>query len=315
MDLPESPRIAIVGSGAIGLYYGARLARAGARVSFLMRSDLPVVRSRNSIIVREKAEQWQASPVIAEDQPAAIGPVDVVLVALKTTANASLAELLPPLLAPHTMVVTLQNGLGNEEQLAALVGEERTYGALCFIGVNRVGPGELQGFHTPGSMTLGEFRRAAGPKVRQLADWFQRAGVRCIASDDLHAARWRKLVWNVPFNGLCIAAGGVATDVVCSDPALLAEARALMHEVAAAAAALGVSIPEKFIESQIDVTPPMGPYKPSSLIDHLAGREVEVEPIWGEPLRRAVAAGVAMPRVALLYALLQQLTKRGRNER
>jgi 2-dehydropantoate 2-reductase len=133
--------------------------------------------------------------------------------------------------------------------------------------------------------------------------------VKCVAVDNLHAARWRKLVWNVPFNGLAIAAGGVATDVLCADPALLTEARALMDEVVAAAAAHGVVIPESFVEGQIKVTPPMGPYKPSSLIDYLAGREVEVEPIWGEPTRRAQAAGVSVPRMTLLYALLRQLTR------
>lgn len=312
MSTSAFSRIAILGAGAIGLYYGARLARQGADVRFWLRSGVEEVRARNAIQVREKAGTWSVAPAQVTDNPAEIGPVDVVLVALKATANSRLAELLPPLLHADTMVVTLQNGLGNEEALAAVVGRERTYGALCFIGVNRTGPGELQGFHAPGSMTLGAFGRPADERVRALAAQFQAAGIKCLAVDDLHAARWRKLVWNVPFNGLSIAAGGVATDVLCADEALRAEVRALMDEVVAAAAALGVHIPESFVQGQIDVTPPMGPYKPSSLIDYLAGREVEVEPIWGEPLRRARAAGVAAPRWALLYALLRQLGRADR---
>jgi 2-dehydropantoate 2-reductase len=207
------------------------------------------------------------------------------------------------------VVVTLQNGLGHEEALAELVGSERTLGALCFIGVNRVAPGELQGFHSPGSMTLGEYRRPAGERARALAQLFGDAGVKCLAVDDLAAARWRKLIWNVPFNGLTIAAGGVPTDVICGDERLQAEARALMEEIVAAARAEGVSIPESFVQGQLDVTPPMGPYKPSSLVDYLAGQDVEVEPIWGEPLRRARAAGVPTPRLTFLSALLRQLTR------
>lgn len=299
-----------MGAGAIGTYYGARLARAGHDVRFLLRGDLAAVRERNEIVVREKAGEWRLSPVAVGGDPREIGPVDLVIITLKTTANAALGELLPPLLGPQTRVLTLQNGLGNEEKLAGLVGPERVLGGLCFIAVNRTAPGEVQGYHTPGSITLGEFGRPAGECTRALAARFQAAGVKCLAVDDLHAARWRKLIWNVPFNGLTIAAGGVATDVICADAALLEEVRALMAEVVATAAALGVHIPESFVQGQIDVTPPMGPYRPSSLVDFLAGREVEVEAIWGEPLRRARAAGVSTPRLQLLHALLARLTRR-----
>jgi 2-dehydropantoate 2-reductase len=300
-------KFAVVGAGAIGQYYGARLQRAGHEVALLVRGDREALRGRGAITVREKAGEFTVAPLVVAGTTTEIGLVDVVLVTLKATANGLLAEALPRLLGPGTAVVTLQNGLGHEEGLAELVGADRVLGGLCFIGVNRTAPGELQGFHTPGSMTLGEYGRPAGERCRTIAGAFQAAGVKCLAVDDLHAARWRKLIWNIPFNGLTVAAGGVPTDVICADPALAAEARALMDEVAAAAAAHGVCIPEKFIAGQMEVTPPMGPYKPSSLVDYLAGREVEVEPIWGEPLRRARAAGVATPRLALLYALLRRL--------
>jgi 2-dehydropantoate 2-reductase len=114
----------------------------------------------------------------------------------------------------------------------------------------------------------------------------------------------------VPFNGLTIAAGGVTTDVVLARTELFARAWALMREVRAGAAAVGVEISENFLQRQIDVTYPMGAYRPSSLIDYLAGREVEIEAIWGEPLRRARAAGVALPHLAELYAQLQKMCAR-----
>lgn len=307
--MTHSLSIAIVGAGALGLYYGARFVRAGHDVRFLLRSDLAAVRARNEITVRENFGDFTATPITACATAAECGPVDLVIITLKATANASLAATLPPLLGPRTAVLTLQNGLGAEDGLATLVGPERVLGGLCFIGVNRTAPGEVHGFHSPGSITLGEFNRPAGERARSLAATFTHAGVKCLAVDNLAAARWRKLIWNVPFNGLCITAGGVPTDAICADPALRAEVHALMAEVATAAAAHSVSIPASFLQGQYDVTPPMGPYRPSSLVDYLAGRAVEVEPIWGEPLRRAQAAGVPTPRLAALYTRLRELTR------
>jgi 2-dehydropantoate 2-reductase len=300
-------RIGIVGSGAIGSYYGARLALAGADVRFLMRNDLAHVRA-NGITLCERDGVRRLENVKAFATTAEIGTVDVVLITLKATSNSALSELLPPLIGPDTLVVTLQNGLGNEEYVSSIVGPARVLGGLCFIGVNREAAGQLVGFHTPGAVTLGEFNRPAADRTRALAALFQSAGVNARAVDNLAEARWRKLVWNIPFNGLAIAGGGITTDKILSDSALAREARILMEEVAAAAAALGCEIPEAFIQQQIDVTLPMGPYKPSSLVDFLAGREVEIEPIWGEPLRRAQAAGVSVPHLEALYAKLKMLT-------
>jgi 2-dehydropantoate 2-reductase len=303
------PTIAIVGSGAIGLYYGAKLALAGADVRFLMRSDLAAVRARGSLLLQEKNDITELRPVAAFGSTKEIGPVDLVIVTLKTTANSELARLLPPLLGPHTVIFTLQNGLGSDEQLAALFGAERVMGGLAFIAATRTAPGEVMCYH-PGSIALGEFGRPPQDRTRALAAQFEAAGVKTRVVDDLAEARWCKLVWNIPFNGLAIVAGGVATDRLCADPLLAEEVRALMREVQLAAGRLGFIIPDKFLQQQFDVTPPMGAYRPSSLVDFLAGREVEVEAIWGEPLRRAQAAGASMPRLEKLYASLKKLTVR-----
>jgi 2-dehydropantoate 2-reductase len=301
--------IAIVGSGAIGMYYGARLALAGADVRFLMRGDLAAVRARGSVLLHEKGGATELKPVAAFGSTGEIGPVDLVIVTLKTTANGELARLLPPLLGPRTVIFTLQNGLGSDEQLASLFGAERVMGGLAFIAATRTAPGEVTCYH-PGSIALGEFGRPPLDRTRALAAQFEAAGVKTRVVDDLNEARWRKLVWNIPFNGLAIAAGGITTNRLCAIPRLAEEVRALMHEVQFAASRLGFVIPEKFLRQQFDVTPPMGAYRPSSLVDFLAGREVEVEAIWGEPLRRAQAAGAKVPRLERLYASLKKLTAR-----
>ena len=303
------PKVAIVGTGALGLYYGIRLGRAGTDVRFLMRSDLATVRARGSVLLQEGGKTITLSPVAAFGRTEEIGAVDLVLVTLKTTANHELPRLLPPLLGPRTAVLTLQNGLGADEQIAALAGAERVLGGLAFVAATRLAAGEVACVH-PGSITLGEFGRPATARTRALADQFIGAGVKIRVIDDLGAARWHKLVWNIPFNGLAIAAGGITTDRICADPVLVSRVHALMREVQQAAGRLGCAISDDFVRRQFEVTPPLGAYQPSSLVDFRAGHEVELESIWGEPLRRAEAAGEAMPELARLYAELRVATGR-----
>jgi len=307
--MQESPRVTFVGPGAIGLFYASRLARIGVRVSLVLRSDYEQVHKHGiEVRGRDATEVIPATALQSYNDARDAGPADLVIITLKTTANGEFQRLISPLLGPETALLTLQNGLGSDESLAELFGPERVLGGLSFIACSRLAPGVVECFH-PGTITLGEFGRPGSDRARTVAALFDKAGIPCKVVDSLAEARWRKLVWNIPFNGLSIAAGGVTTDRILTAPLLAAETRALMDEVAAAAAKLGFSIPEKFILSQLEVTPKLGAYRPSSLIDWQAGREVEVEAIWGEPLRRALAAGGSCPRLTLLHALLRQLCR------
>jgi 2-dehydropantoate 2-reductase len=302
--LPKT--IAIVGSGALGSYYGAKLARQGADVRFLMRADLAAVRSAG-LRVREGGGEWTLQPAQAYGSTAEIGPVDLVIIGLKTTANAELERLIPPLLHADTLLLTLQNGLGNEEFLATRWGAERVLGGLCFVCLNRIAPGVIE-HYGHGTLSLGEFRRAPQARTQAIGALFSAAGVETKVVDDLVNERWRKLVWNIPFNGLAIATGGLTCDRLLADAGLQAQVRALMAETIAAAGALGQHIPADFIDFQIARTLPMGAYKPSSMIDWQDGRAVEVESIWGEPWRQVRAAGADVPRLELLYHLLRMVT-------
>jgi len=302
-------KVAVVGAGAVGSYYGARLARAGEEVHFLMRRDYDAVRERGlsvRIDAPEVRESFHLSAPRVYRKTREIGPVDWVVVGIKATARDALVELLPPLLGADTSILLLQNGLGIDEWAAERFGADRIVGGLCFVCLNRTAPAVVECYH-PGSVSIGEFNRPAGSQAHTIAAAFERAGVKCRVADNLMEMRWRKLVWNVPFNGLSVAEGGMTTDRILEDPRLAAEVRALMGEVQSAAAAFGFSIPDDFLEQMIDVTRRMGAYKPSSMVDFLAGRSVEVEAIWGEPLRRARAAGVAMPRLSALYERLLAL--------
>jgi 2-dehydropantoate 2-reductase len=301
--LPQS--MAVIGAGALGSYYGAKLARQGGDVRFLMRADLEAVQ-RDGLRIREQGAEWMV-PAKAFGSTAEIGPVDMVIIGLKTTANEDLDRLIPPLLHEGTLLLTLQNGLGNEEYLAQRWGAERVLGGLCFVCLNRVAPGVVE-HYGHGTLSLGEFRRGPMERTKAIGGMFSASGVETHVVENLITERWRKLVWNIPFNGLSIAAGGRTCDLLLADAGMKTQLRGLMLETIAAAGALGQSIPEDFADYQIERTYAMGPYKPSSMIDWQLGRAVEVESIWGEPWRQGSAAGAALPRLELLYRLLQQLT-------
>ena len=305
----EELRIAVVGAGALGGYYGARLAQGGRDVHFLMRSDFDHVH-RKGLKIKSAEGDVHLQELQCYQNPAAIGPVDLVIIAVKTTANEALLELLPPLLHEKTHLLTLQNGLGNEEFLAANFGGSRVLGGLCYVCLNRTAPGEI--LHLgKGRMHIGEFDCGDGgcpeERTHRVVREFKACGVTSAAVDNLATERWKKLVWNVPFNGLSIVAGGVSTSRLLEDEGLMILIRELMEEVIAAAGALGHQIPNAFIETMIEVTHAMGDYRPSSMIDFLEGREVEVESIWGEPFRLGHQAGVELGRLGFLYRLIRHL--------
>ncbi|MEM9227471.1 MAG: ketopantoate reductase C-terminal domain-containing protein, partial [Verrucomicrobiota bacterium] len=159
----------------------------------------------------------------------------------------------------------------------------------------------------PGRIFIGEFFGSYRERTMQVVQCFERAGIVCYFSKSLDESLWRKLVWNIPFNGLTIAAGGIDTQQLLQGEGAEQLVRLLMQEVQQAALAYGHDIPFAFLDEQVEETLTMGPYKPSSLIDFLAGREVEVEAIFGEPLRRGQAKGIAMPHLETLYLLLKSL--------
>ncbi len=296
--------MAVVGSGAIGLYYGGRLAAAGEDVRFLLRSDFEAI-SQRGLKVESVHGDFELPEMQAYRSPEEIGPVDLVIVAWKATANHQLATVLPPLLHAGTQVLTLQNGLGNCEALAEIVGPERVLGGLCFVCINRISTG-LVSHSAGGRVSLGEWRPDGTGRAAELERRFKAAGIQGVAVENLEKSQWEKLVWNIPFNGLSVAEGGVTTDVLLASQETEDKLRALMAEVIAAARALGLDLSDDLIDFNIDRTRPMGPYRTSSMIDFVEGREVEVAPIWEEPLRRAIGAGVAMPHTTELLRRIHE---------
>lgn len=298
---------ALVGPGAVGLYYGGLLAADGATLHVLARSDAPALKDQGIILSHVDPRsgavfnETAVRPASVTTDASAIGPVDMVVIAAKSTVNEQLIEYLQALVEPgRTAILTLQNGMGNAEFYARHFPENPILSGLCFVCVNRVAPGVVENYH-PGRVEIGSLGDRWPVLAEQTVEAFTAAGVKTNFSPVLDAALWRKLCWNVPFNGLSIAGGAITCDHILGDPDHKARARRLMEEVRAAAETFGHKIDDSFLDGQFSVTEKMGAYQPSSLIDFVENRPVEVESIWGEPLRRGLAAGVPMPEMEMLY--------------
>jgi 2-dehydropantoate 2-reductase len=316
-------KIGVVGCGALGSYYGAKLCRDGHTVHFLLRSDYEVVR-RRGVSIRSPEGNFHVNPKCART-PEEIGPCDVVLIGLKTTGNDQFPMLLPPLVHDQTAVVTLQNGLGNEERLAELFPAKQIVGGLCFVCLNRLEPGVIQHI-AHGRIVLGEFSGWPEPRTHDIASAIRHSGVPCEVADNLERAHWEKLVWNIPFNGLGVASAAgldamlsgelkpgapigpcLATDQLLDMGPWESFVRELMTEVIAAANAQHLKVDPACAEMQISRTRSMGAYRASTLIDFERKQPLEIDALFLEPLRRAQRAGVRTPRLSALCRVLSAL--------
>jgi 2-dehydropantoate 2-reductase len=222
----------------------------------------------------------------------------------------------------------LQNGLGNEAAVAAVVGADRTLGGLCFVCLNRIEPGRIRHM-AHGTVVMGEYEGAPQPRTHRISELIGSAGVLCKVAAHLEQAHWEKLVWNIPFNGLGVAGAAgydavvrgkmepgaklqlcLTTDRLLSDPRWELLARELMMEMIAAARAKGLNVPESAADHQISRTRQMGAYKASTLIDFERGQPLELDSLFLAPLREARRVGVPCPRLEALCAILEQLSLR-----
>jgi 2-dehydropantoate 2-reductase len=304
-------RIAVIGSGSVGAFYGARLARVGHDVRFVMRRDLEAVR-RNGLTIKSCEGDFHIQAA-AFATPEEIGPVDLVMCALKATAMDVAERLVRPCVGPNTLVLALMNGLGIEEQFGAWFGPERVLGGLAFVCINRGEPGVIHHMDY-GRVVIGHLggERTQAERVAQL---FADAGFDSRVPSSLRQGRWEKLMWNIPFSTLAITAGGVTTREILADEGLSLLARRLIVETGTAGNADGCSLDiPAMLEKMMANTATMGAYRPSMLVDYQNKLPLEVEAILGEPVRRANALGVPAPMMEMQYRLTAFLDKLNRGE-
>lgn len=306
---------AILGTGALGGYYGACLQRAGVDVHFLVHSDYEHVK-QHGLVVESPHGDFTLPDVKAYGHVTEMPPCDVIGVALKTTHNALLPELLPCAVKDDGVVLVLQNGLGIEQEVAQIVGAQRVIGGLCYLCSNKVGAGHIRHLDY-GEIALGEYTPNYHPtgiseRMRQIANDFERAGIPTKLVEDLLLARWQKLVWNIPYNGLSVVLNATTNELMANRSAR-SLVEQLMTEVVSGAAATHRIISDRFVQYMLDYTEKMKPYRTSMKIDYDEGRPLEVEAIVGNPWRIATAAGANLPLMGMLYHQLKFLDAKNRN--
>ena len=299
-------RYGIIGAGAIGGYYGAKLAHAGQEVHFLLRSDYEYVK-QHGLQVDSCDGSFHLADVNTYQHTTDMPPCDVVLVCLKSVNNGKLQSLLPPLLHAHTLVVLIQNGIGVEEDVQKMFPDVQLAAGLAFICSAKTKPG-LVNHQCYGSINLANYSCRDQAQMQAVVDDFRQAGIETELVE-YHEARWKKAVWNMPFNGMTVALH-TQTDLLLKNPSTRQLIREQMMEVIGAAQHLGVkNVDEAFVNKMIETTDAMTPYSPSMRLDYDFHRPMEIYYLYTRPLEIARDAGFPMPKLEMLEAELRFLEK------
>jgi 2-dehydropantoate 2-reductase len=313
--IKPSPRIGIIGSGAIGGFYGLLLARAGFEVNFLLRSEYEAIADHGLLVESRVFGNLRLEKVNAfrhvEDMP----PSDWLLVGTKSTSNADIAPVIVQAAAPGAKILVMQNGLGVEDQLRPLLPSSlHLIGGLCYVCALRKAPGVIE--HVAlGDIHLGYHSGPAhSPDEQQAileagAALFRGTEINAEAAPNLTQERWHKLIFNVPFNGLS-ALLNAGTNTLASDPDSRELILDMMREVISGANQCGYPLSPELAEQSMTMTAALPDYLPSMYQDYAQGRPMELDAIYAAPLAAARAAGYAMPKVESLYRTLRFLDAR-----
>ena len=294
----------IIGSGAIGGYYGAKLAHAGQELHFLFRSDYEYVK-QHGLQVDSCNGSFHLDNVNAYIDTEKMPPCDVVVVCLKSVNNGKLQSLLPPLLHADTLVVLIQNGIGVEEDVQKMFPDVQLAAGLAFICSAKTEPGTVN-HQCYGSINLANYSCKDEALMQAVVDEFRGADIET-GLVEYHEARWKKAVWNMPFNGMTVALH-TQTDQLLKNKSTRQLIREQMMEVVSAAQHLGVkNLDASFVDKMIDMTDAMTPYSPSMRLDYDFHRRMEIYYLYTRPLEIARQAGCPMPKLEMLEAELRFL--------
>ena len=297
-------RYGIIGTGAIGGYYGGKLAHSGQEVHFLFHKDYEFVRE-NGLQVDSCDGSFHLDQVNAYASTTDMPKCDVILVGLKTINNHMLPKLLPPLLHENSVVVLVQNGIGVEADVQQMFPNTALIAGLAFICSAKTEPGRVN-HQCYGSINLGNYSCKDESLFNAILNDFTNAGIQA-GSVPYEEARWKKAVWNMPFNGMTVALN-TQTDLLLKNPSTRQLIRDLMMEVIDAARHLGVTgLDETFADKMIETTDAMTPYSPSMKLDFDFHRPIEIHYIYTRPIEIARAAGFRMAKLEMLEAELRFL--------
>ncbi len=297
-------RIAVLGAGAVGGYFGGRLAEAGEDVVFLVRGHTLDALRTDGLRVTSPNGDLSLTGLQATDRPEVIGPVDAVLVTVKTWKLAAVARFIGPMVGPDTALIPLQNGVESESELAGMYGEERVLGAICRIIAMAEAPGRIKHLGVDPFIALGELDNRPSRRVDHLVQAFTNAGVTARSPENIHASIWEKFLFVSPTAGVC-AVTRSPVGAVRSTPETRKLLTAAMEEVFQLAAARGVALADDAVAKTLDFFDGMPAVATSSMQrDIMEGRPSELEAHVGATVRLGSLAGVPVPVNAFLYASL-----------
>jgi|HigsolmetaAR203D_1030402.scaffolds.fasta_scaffold00011_19 2-dehydropantoate 2-reductase len=301
------PSILLIGAGAVGAFFGSALARAGAEVSVVCRSDFAAV-ARDGFEIRSPLlgeHRFVPRRVFASAAEAGRG-FDYVLLATKVLADLDRAALIAPAVGDQTTIFLIQNGIDIEAELAAAFPHNPIVSGIAFIAVSRTGAGKIH-HQSEGSLVIGNYPSGTSAATEQLAALFAASSIPCKVTQDVVTARWQKALWNAAFNPLSIMGGVLDTATILGRAEGEALVRETMAEIVSVACAAGHPLDEALIDKLIAVTRKMPPYKTSMALDYEQGRPLEIEAILGNIVRTARRCNVRAPRLETLYAIAKMV--------
>ncbi len=304
----DNIKILLIGTGAVGSFYSAGLSRAGASVSVVARSDYNTVKEKG-ILIKSSGKDYIFKPDNVYSTPAECDfEPDYLIVATKVLPEIDVPRLIQDCVGKNTSIMLLQNGIDIESSVAHSFPYNEVISALAFICVSRPQYGIIdhQGL---GRIVVGTYPSGVSDKAKLISDIFNYSGIKCNVSGDVAASRWKKLLWNAPFNPLSVIAGGIDTRTMLENTLMRNLVKNVMTEVVMLSKADSHPLSDEMIKQTIEDTLKMKPYKTSMLLDFENRRSMEVDAILGNAVKIAAKYSVDTPCLNSLHALLSMINE------
>jgi 2-dehydropantoate 2-reductase len=301
-------RIAVMGAGAVGAYFGAKLATAANEVSFIARGAHLEAMQRHGLSIESSDGNFQIRDAVFTADPTVVGVVDMLLFCVKSYDTIEAAKTIAPLIGPRTQILALQNGVDNADKIAQIVGNKSPLAGVVYIGAQLLRPGIIK--HSAGGrIVFGELDGEVRETTRSVAQALSVAKIPCEISAEIRKAQWRKLLWNAPFCAISCLIRGTVKDIIESD-SLRQLAIDCMLEVREAAAAQGIDLEPGLLDETLQFSKSLGDFKPSMLQDLEAGKPLECEAFNGIVVDILRRAGKAAPTSRVFYGALKYLDEK-----
>lgn len=300
-------KILVIGAGAIGAFYGSKLAQGGAKLSTLCRSDYEEVKANGFTITSHLDPQdfiFKPSQVLKTGETWQ-EEADFIIVATKVLPHINVAQLITPYLSKNTAIVLLQNGIHIEKPVQDSFPNHLIISALAFICVSKIKAGTIH-HQDYGRLVIGDYPQGISKKTQHLGQIFNATNIQCHLSDNIQSERWKKLIWNAPFNPLSVIKNQ-NTQELLNNPQTKALIENMMQEVLILAKADDCALDPSLIDKNIAMTQVMKPYKTSMLLDYEAKRPLEIAAILGNAIDFAKEKKIDVPHLTEVYHQLSQV--------